>query len=98
MKESLFQTENWSVLLARWNDATAALTCLLGKVGPGDPISFCNPQSYDHDLDDIDYRGFGLFRISHHLVGSFEEGFVLNFFQYLMHWLSEYSPDHLIVI
>ena len=39
-----------------------------------------------------------LFRISHYLVGPFEEGFVLNFFQYLMHWLSEYSPDHLIVI
>ena len=39
-----------------------------------------------------------LFRISHHLVGPFEEGFVLDFFQYLMHWLSEYSADHLIVI
>ena len=39
-----------------------------------------------------------LFRISHYLVGPFEEGFILNFFQYLMHWLSEYSPDHLIVI
>ena len=39
-----------------------------------------------------------LFRISHHLVGPFEEGFVIKFFQYLMHWLSEYSPDHLIVI
>ena len=38
------------------------------------------------------------FKISYHLVGPFEEGFVLNFFQYLMHWLSEYSPDHLIVI
>ena len=59
MKESLFQTENWSVLSARWNDATSSLTCLLGKVGPGDPISFYNPQSYDHDLDGIDNRGFG---------------------------------------
>ena len=39
-----------------------------------------------------------LFRISHHLVGPFEEGFVLNFFQHLMHWLLEYSLDHLIVI
>ena len=39
-----------------------------------------------------------LFRISHHLVGPFEEGFVFDFFQYLMHWLSEYSFDHLIVI
>ena len=39
-----------------------------------------------------------LFRISHHLVGLFEEGFVLDFFQYLMHWLSKYSSDHLIVI
>ena len=25
------------------------------------------------------------FRISHHLVGPFEEGFVFDFFQYLMH-------------
>ena len=39
-----------------------------------------------------------LFRISHHLVGPFEEGFVLDFFQYLMHWLSKYSSDHLNVI
>ena len=39
-----------------------------------------------------------LFRISHHLVGPFEEGFVLDFFQYLMHWLSEYSSYHLIII
>ena len=38
------------------------------------------------------------FRISHHLVGSFEEGFVFDFFQYLMHRLSEYSFDHLMVI
>ena len=38
-----------------------------------------------------------LFRISHHLVGPFE-GFILDFFQYLMHWLSKYSFDHLIVI
>ena len=39
-----------------------------------------------------------LFRTSHHLVGPFKEGFVFDFFQYLMHWLSEYSFDHLIVI
>ena len=39
-----------------------------------------------------------LFRISYYLIGPFEEGLVLDFFQYLMHWLSEYSPDHLIVI
>ena len=37
-------------------------------------------------------------RISHHLVGLFEEEFVFDFFQYLMHWLSEYSSDHLTVI
>ena len=39
-----------------------------------------------------------LFRISHHLIGPFEEGLVLDFFQYLMHWFSEYNLDHLIVI
>ena len=39
-----------------------------------------------------------LFRIFHHLVRPFEEGFVLDFFQYLIHWLSEYSLDHLVVI
>ena len=39
-----------------------------------------------------------LFGISHHLIGPFEEGLVLDFFQYLMHWFSEYSPHHLIVI
>ena len=38
------------------------------------------------------------FRVSHHLVGPFEEGFIFDFFQYLMHWLSEYSFDHLMVI
>ena len=39
-----------------------------------------------------------LFRISYHLIGPFEEGLVFDFFQYLMHWFLEYSPDHLIVI
>ena len=39
-----------------------------------------------------------LFRVSHHLVGPFEEGLVLNLFQDLMHGLSKYSSDHLIVI
>ena len=58
MKEPPFQTENWSVLLTRWNDATAALTCLLGQVGPNGPINFYNPQLYDHGLDGIDNRGF----------------------------------------
>ena len=38
------------------------------------------------------------FRVSHHLVGPFEEGFIFDFFQYLIHWLSEYSSDHLMVI
>ena len=38
------------------------------------------------------------FRISHHRVGPFEERFVFDFFQYFMHWLSEYSSDHLTVI
>ena len=39
-----------------------------------------------------------LFRISHHFIEPFEEGLVLDFFQYLIHWFSEYSLDHLIVI
>ena len=39
-----------------------------------------------------------LFEISHHLVGPFEEGFIFDFFQYLMHGLSEYNSDHLMVI
>ena len=38
-----------------------------------------------------------LFRVSHHLIGSFEEWLVFNFFQDLMHGLSEYSLDYLIV-
>ena len=38
------------------------------------------------------------FRVSHHLVGPFEEGFIFYFFQYLMHWLSEYNSVHLMVI
>ena len=39
-----------------------------------------------------------LFGISHHLIRPFVEGLVLDFFQYLMHWFSEYNPYHLIVI
>ena len=38
-----------------------------------------------------------LFRISHHLIGPFEEGLVFNLFQDLMHGLSEYSSDYLII-
>ena len=39
-----------------------------------------------------------LFGISHHLIGSFEEGFILDFFQYLMHKLLEDSTDSLNVV
>ena len=39
-----------------------------------------------------------LFGISHHLIGSFEEGFILDFFQYLMHRLSEDCIDNLSVV
>ena len=34
-----------------------------------------------------------LFRVFHHFIGPFEEGFVLNLFQDLMHGFSEYSFD-----
>ena len=37
----------------------AASIFLLGQVGPGDPINSCNPLLYDHDLNDIDNKGFG---------------------------------------
>ena len=36
-----------------------------------------------------------LFGISHHLVGPYEEGFIFDFFQYLMHWLLEDSFNSL---
>ena len=39
-----------------------------------------------------------LFRVSHHLIGPFEEGLVFNLFQDLMNGLSEYGFDYLIVI
>ena len=39
-----------------------------------------------------------LFGISHHLIWSFEEWFILNFFQYLMHRLSEDCADDLSVV
>ena len=38
-----------------------------------------------------------LFRVSHHLIGPFEEGLAFNLFQDLMHRLSEYSSDYLII-
>ena len=38
------------------------------------------------------------FGISHHLIGSFEEFFILDFFQYLMHRLSEDCTDDLSVV
>ena len=39
-----------------------------------------------------------LFGISHHLIRSFEERFILDFFQYLMHRLSEDCIDNLSVV
>ena len=39
-----------------------------------------------------------LFGISDHLIGSFEEGFIFYFFQYLMHRLSEDCTDNLSVV
>ena len=38
------------------------------------------------------------FGISYHLIKSFEEGFILDFFQYLMHRLSEDYTDNLSVV
>ena len=39
-----------------------------------------------------------LFGISHNLIGSFEKEFILDFFQYLMHKLSEDCTDNLSVV
>ena len=39
-----------------------------------------------------------LFGISHHLIWLFEEWFIFDFFQYLMHRLSEDCADDLSVI
>ena len=39
-----------------------------------------------------------LFEIFHHLIGSFKEWFILDFFQYLMHRLLEDCADNLSVI
>ena len=38
-----------------------------------------------------------LFRVSHHLIGPLEEGLIFNLFQDLVHRLSEYSSDYLVV-
>ena len=38
-----------------------------------------------------------LFKVSHHLIGPFEEGLIFNLFQDLVHGLSEYSSDYLAV-
>ena len=38
------------------------------------------------------------FGISHHLIRSFEEGFILDFFEYLMYRLSEDCTDDLGVV
>ena len=38
-----------------------------------------------------------LFKVSHHLIGPFEETLIFNLFQDLVHGLSEYSSDYLIV-
>ena len=35
------------------------------------------------------------FKISHHLIRSFEERFIFNLLQYLMHWLSEHCTNYL---
>ena len=59
MKEFLFQIKKWSIHRARYNGATATSICLLGQVGPDDPINSFTPLLYGHDSDDIDNRGFG---------------------------------------
>ena len=38
-----------------------------------------------------------LFRVSHHLIGPFEEWLIFNLFQDLVHGLSEYSFNYLAV-
>ena len=38
-----------------------------------------------------------LFRVSHHLIGPFEEWLIFNLFQDLVHGLSEYSSNYLVV-
>ena len=99
MKEYLFETQSWLGSPVHWNDVATVLIFPLGRVGPNDPTNSYNLLWYAHDPDDIDNRGYNFaFGISHHLIWSFEEWFILDFFQYLMHRLSENYADDLSVV
>ena len=98
MKDSPFPVEYQFDHQNYYNDATAVSIYLLRQVGPGDPINFCSLGSVTMVSMLLTIKiSVSLFRVSHHLIGPFEEGLVLNIFQDLMHGLSEYSSNHLIV-
>ena len=99
MKDSPFPTEHRPDHPNHKSDATAVSICLFGQVGPSDPINFCSLGSMTVVSMVLTIEiSISLFRVSHHLIGPFEEGFVLNLFQDLMNGFSKYSSDHLIVI
>ena len=63
----------------------------LVQVIPQDPTIFCGMPMILMILA-IEVM-VSLFGISYHLIGSSEEGFILDFFQHLMHWLSDGTDD-----
>ena len=96
MKEYLFETQSLPGSPDHWNDVVAVLICPLKRAGPNDTTGSCNPLWYAHDPYDTGNRGYGYaFQDSHHLIWLFEERFIFNLLQYLMHWLSEHCTDDL---
>ena len=73
-----------------------ALSDKLVQVVPQTPTIFCCMAMISMIL--AIKVAVSFFKISHHLVGPFEERFMFDFFQHLMHRLSEYSSDHLTII
>ena len=60
MKERLSKTQSWLGPLDHWSDVAIVLVFPLGRVGPNDPTSSYNLLWYDHDLDGIHNKGYGL--------------------------------------
>ena len=96
LKKHLFETQSLPGSPDYWNDAAVVLICPRKRAGPSDPTNSYNPLWYAHDPDDTSNRVMvTLFRISHHLIQSFEERFIFNLLQYLMHWLSKHCTNYL---
>ena len=93
LKKHLFETQSLLGSPDHWNDVGVVLICPRERAVPSDlTILYGMPMILMILAIEVMVK---LFRISYHLIWSFEKWFIFNLLQYLMHWLSEHCTNYL---